>query len=256
MSGNSLLRTLFYCTLCVLVTACAPHTKIASIETAFITLTDSTAAEDTAAANLIAPYKTAIDKIMNEVLNVSEVEMEKDQPESLLGNFVADISLEKANEYYHPEDSIKADLCLLNNGGLRATLPKGEITRGRIFELMPFENELVVLTLSGAQTKELFIVLAKFGGMPVSGINMGIADDRPDEVFINDIPFDSSKTYKVVTSDYLANGGGKLQFFNNPLKREDLGIKLRDAIIAYIIEEREKGNKLTSGYDGRIHYVH
>lgn len=155
----------------------------------------------------------------------------------------------------YPKDSIKADLCLLNNGGLRATLPKGEITRGKIFELMPFENELVVLTLSGAQTKELFIVLAKFGGMPVSGINIGIADDRPDEVFINDIPFDSSKTYKVVTSDYLANGGGKLQFFNNPLKREDLGIKLRDAIIAYIIEEREKGNKLTSGYDGRIHYV-
>ena len=164
--------------------------------------------------------------------------------------------LKKANEYYKPQDGIKAHLCILNSGGLRTALPKGEITRGKIFELMPFENELTVVTLSGKNALLLFEYLAKAGGAPVSGIKMGIENEMPSRIFVNGEPFDSLKTYKVVTSDYLANGGDKYSFFKEPLQREDLRVKVRDAIMEFIMEEKQNGKALNSHFDGRIYYVH
>ena len=61
-------------------------------------------------------------------------------PESLLGNFVTDLCLRQYSNI--------ADICVMNNGGLRSNLTKGEITRGDIYTLMPFENELVILEFS------------------------------------------------------------------------------------------------------------
>ncbi len=114
---------------------------------------DSTRTENSKISKLIEPYKTKLDAEMNEVLVISAEEFpkEKGKPETKLGNLVADLSFEIAQEYY--KDDI--DFCLLNFGGLRTSLPKGEITRGKIFELMPFENELVVITISENKLIEL-----------------------------------------------------------------------------------------------------
>ena len=57
---------------------------------------------------------------------------------------------------------------------------------------------------------------------------------------------------KVLTSDYLAGGGDKMNFFLDPIKTERVGIKLRDAIIKYCIQENAKGKQLTGKLDGRI----
>jgi len=234
-----------------LLLSCSSKTKITSVVVSHVNMTDSISEGDAAIASLISPYKKELDLTMNEVLNTSEMAMLNDRPEGILGNFVADLSLKKAHEIDNA-----VDFCLLNTGGLRTSLPEGEITRGKIFELMPFENELVVITLTGRKTKALFDYLSKVGGQPVAGVKIGIEKDRPEIIYINKVLFDSTKIYKVVTTDYLANGGDKMDFFKEPISRKLLNIKLRDAIIEYVVEEKENGRSINAKFDGRVYYVH
>tara|TARA_B100001029_G_C15023243_1_gene431960 strand:- start:7 stop:753 length:747 start_codon:yes stop_codon:yes gene_type:complete len=190
---------------------------------------------------IIEPYKIGIDSIMNEKLCVSDMEMVKGKPESLLGNFITDLCLE---EYYQ-----EADICIMNNGGLRSSLPKGEVTRGKIYELMPFDNELVILNLNEKDFNGLLKYIISRGGEPFSG--MSITTNKQGELLSykinNSINFNNGDIIRVITSDYLANGGDKMWFFKDK-KQKKVDIKLRDVIINYC----KKNKKITSQIDGRL----
>jgi 2',3'-cyclic-nucleotide 2'-phosphodiesterase (5'-nucleotidase family) len=208
---------------------------------------------------IISPYRTELASKMNEVINTSLIDMEVGAPEGLLGNFVCDLTYMKAKEISNKN----VDFCLLNNGGLRTPLPKGEITRGKIFELMPFENEIVIVEISGEnmialidyiKTKSLMSNSRK-AGVPVSGLRMIINKDEVSDVKIGMFAFDKSKNYRVATSDYLSNGGDHMVFFLNPISIENTGIKLRDAILTHIINLNNKNLELNSELDGRIYHA-
>ena len=190
---------------------------------------------------IIEPYKIGIDSIMNEILCVSEIEMAKGKPESLLGNFITDLCLD--------EYSLQADICIMNNGGLRSSLPKGEITRGKIYELMPFENELVILDLNEKDFNGLLRYIISRGGEPFAG--MSIKTNKESELLSykinNSFNFNKGEKIRVLTSDYLANGGDKMWFFKDK-KQKKVDIKLRDIIINYC----KKNKKITSKVDGRL----
>lgn len=245
---------IFFIALSVLL-ACRHVAPIEKVETNVFAI-DSTSVikEDTTVLRIIKPFKEKMEAEMNEVLGYTEDAMIKNRPEGVLNNFVADLILYEANENYKPDDGKKIDFCILNNGGLRTSLPKGAITRGKIYELMPFDNKLVVVTLSGEKVTQMLNFVAKAGGMPVSGFSMGIKDTAAVNILVNGKTFDPSKDYKVVTSDYLANGGDKMNFFKNPPKSETLNLLVRDAIIAYVVAENKKGNKLKSELDKRVYY--
>jgi 2',3'-cyclic-nucleotide 2'-phosphodiesterase (5'-nucleotidase family) len=118
---------------------------------------------------------------------------------------------------------------------------------------MPFDNTIVVLTLSGEKTKEIFHYLAtETNGMPISGLRMGISDKKPVNVEINGQPFDENRNYKIVTSDYLSLGGDRMNFFLDPIKYEILGMQIRDALLLYMRNETERGNEIVSKLDGRL----
>lgn len=208
------------------------------------------------ADSLIQPYKTKLDAEMNEVLVISSEEFpkEKGKAQTKLGNLVADLSLEIANNLYNPSDEEPIDLCLLNFGGLRNSLPKGEITRGKIFELMPFENELVVVRINEENMNNLINYIKSVGGQPVSGgINFDFQEyENYTEELKQLFSSDGTNEFKILTSDYLANGGDKMNFFLNPIKIEPVGIKLRDAIIEYCKEQHKKGKQLKGIIDNRI----
>ena len=195
-----------------------------------------------------------MDKIMNEVLVASDSSLTKELPESSLGDFVSDAVLTETNEHYHPSDYHLADICLLNNGGLRSQLPKGNITRGNAFELMPFENSILILTLKGEKVQQLFQYLVDNNGAPFAGAVVKSKGKKITELKISGQPFEITKNYKVVTSDYLAAGGDKYDFFKEPLKSDTLNYKLRDAIIDFMKEENKKGNTIKSKKDGRIKF--
>lgn len=199
---------------------------------------DVKADNDSTITAMIAPYKIGIDSVMNKVLCISKIEMTKGKPESLIGNFVCDLCLQQYSNM--------ADICVMNNGGLRSILPKGEITKGMIFELMPFENELVILELGSDDYIQLLEYITKRGGEPFAGVN--IIMDENGTVLSQSLDLNKGKI-RVLTSDYLANGGDKMSFFKNK-KQTKVGIKLRDAIINYCVAQ----DTISSELDNRISY--
>ena len=198
------------------------------------------ASADSSALAIIAPYQKGIEAEMNEVLTYSKINLTKKGAESLLGNFVTNLCLNYAD----------AHMCVMNNGGLRTTINKGPINRGKLYELMPFENELVVLELNKEDYLGLLEYICKRGGEPFSGIN--IAMDKEGNVLSNSWPvnFENNEKVKVITSDYLANGGDKMSFFQNK-EQYKVGLKLRDAIIDHCT----KTDTITATLDGRIKII-
>ena len=219
-----------------LLTACSVQYNLQShIETSF----DVSAESDSASLSIIAPYKAGIDSIMNEVLCISKIDMTKGKPESLLGNFVTDLCLQQYSDI--------ADICVMNNGGLRSSLTKGKITRGDIYTLMPFENKLVILELDKESYLELLQYITERGGEPFSGIK--IIMDENGTILSQSLDLSNNKV-KVLTSDYLANGGDKMSFFNEK-KQELVGIKVRDAIINHCLAN----DTIMSKLDNRLSII-
>ena len=218
--------------------ACSPSYTLQSHEDKVV---ETKAIEDSAVLAIIAPYQNAIEAEMNEVLSFTKTELNKKGSESTLGNFVTDLCLNYAD----------AQICVMNTGGLRSTLQKGNITRGDIYTLMPFENELVVLELDIESFKGLVDYITKRGGEPFSGMTLKASSKGYDieEVSGIDDFFDFNKGDKirVLTSDYLANGGDKMWFFKDK-EQIKVGIKLRDAIIDHC----SKSDTISSKLDNRL----
>ena len=240
----------------LLSAGCTTKSHITKIETTSYRLADSSNSDiDSSTYYKILPYKKSLDADMSAVLAFSEQAMEKGYPEGLLGDFVSDACLEVAKKSYYPTDEKPIDFIFLNNGGLRNSLPKGNITKGNIFELMPFENELVVLKINGTLVKKIFNFIAAKDGAPVAGVKFGIKDKQAVNIEINNQPFDSARTYKTVTSDYLAGGGDQYFFLAEVKERESLNLKVRDAIIQYLKQKSAANEHLIVKADQRISYA-
>ncbi len=203
----------------MLFLACSPEYKLQSYSDKLIKVE---AKLDSSILSIINPYQLEIEDQMNEVLTYTKNNLTKGKPQSTIGNFVTDLCLNYAD----------ADICIMNNGGLRTNIDKGPISRGKIYELMPFENELVILELNKNDYMGLLQYIVQRGGEPFSGIKITI--DNKGQIISNSWPvnFELGEKVKVLTSDYLANGGDKMSFFKNK-KQYKIGIKLRDAIIDY-----------------------
>ncbi len=248
-------RSIFLLSLIVFfATSCTNQSKEFTFEGKLILLDTLNVPElDTELDEIIQLYRSDLEEEMNRILVYSDMVLEKGTPEGPLNNFVADLVFDKANELYFPSDNLPIDFCLLNYGGLRVPLPKGDITYSRVYELLPFENQMVVIMLSGVKTRELFEYLASSSvGMPVSGIKLTIKNSLPHSILINGKIFDENRNYKILTSDYLAGGGDNMNFFLNPIQYEYVGMKVRDAIIEHMQVKHENGEKISAKLDQRI----
>ena len=203
----------------LLLVACSPTYTLQSYNDEVIGIQ---AGVDSTILAIITPYQVRIEDQMNEVLTYTKNDLEKGKPQSTIGNFVTDLCLNYAD----------AHICVMNNGGLRTTISKGEITRGKLYELMPFENELVVLELNKDDYIGLLNYIGSRGGEPFSGITIAINKDG--KILSNSWPvnFEKGEKVRVLTSDYLANGGDEMSFFHEK-EQQKVGLKLRDAIIDY-----------------------
>ncbi len=204
--------------------------------------------KDAKIAALISPYKDSLEKTMTSIIVVNEKSISKGQPESELGNLLADILLEQGNNCCNKQ----VDVAVLNNGGIRVPqLAAGNVTLGKIYEIMPFDNRLVLLDLPGKELKELFNAIAAAGGWPISGARFVIANKKATEIFVGGVPLNESKTYTIALSDYLTEGGDNLSMLKGkPIT--DSGKNIREAFIDAFTEIHKKGKKLTGSLEGRI----
>jgi 2',3'-cyclic-nucleotide 2'-phosphodiesterase (5'-nucleotidase family) len=203
--------------------------------------------EKTAALDSIFKYKTKVDAETGKVIANAINDLTKDGAETTLGNFVCDaLKFEGENVF-----KIKPDVVIVNRGGLRINLPKGDIKVATIFELMPFENEMVMLTVSGEKLKE-FLPLLLEKKHPYWGLKVRIENNKINSVLINELQIDNAKNYNVVTSDYLAGGGDNFMFLKSPVAIKKCEIKIREALINYCIYLTENKKQIIPYLDGRL----
>ncbi len=208
---------------------------------------------DSSMDSVIYPFKHKIDEQMDRIIGHSTIELLVYKPESPLSNFVSDVIYSKAQRYLNDNKADSLSLiALMNIKGIRAPIAKGEISVRNIFELMPFENELVILKLSGDSIVSLFKTIALSEGDGIAGAKVVYSNSNIKGIWLNNKPLDLSKNYYLATSDYLANGGDNYSMILNPLRRDNVGIRLREAIIDYIEELTAKGRKVEAEIENRI----
>lgn len=242
------IKFLFFSSLFIF-SACSKKTSVTNFTESHYVINSNQL--DSALYKAIIPYKKVHDEQMNFILATSEEALVKGDVESTLGNFFCDAVLFETKKMLGKDSSL-LNVAIFNKGGLRNSLPKGNITFGNIFELMPFDNELVLLKLSGLQFKDMLLKICEKGGIPVGGMKMIISNNKPTNILINEKLFDDTKDYWVVTSDYLANGGDNYTFFKNAIERRAMNILLRNVIINYCKDVTQSGKTIKSQLDGRI----
>ena len=154
---------------------------------------------------------------------------------SPLGAFATDLERKKA----------KAEICLLSWGTWRSSLPPskeaGPITMGDLYMCIPLDNTLYTLDMKGSVIRKVLeygINNPQFGMLQFSGINVVYDTKEPwmhgikSVTLLNGEPLKNDKWYKVVTTDFLANGGGGYPFEGK--NKHDSGILTRDIVKEYL----------------------
>lgn len=235
--------------------SCSRHLVVREINTRNIAVTPQAATVDSVLESLVKPYRDSLEKDMNTLVTISAVPLVKGKPESKLTNLMADILLDFGNNYVQNQYlNFKPDASYVNYGGLRASLPQGEITVQRIFELMPFENELVMVELSGIDFIQMADKIAARGGEGVAGFRLGIRDGKASSVTVRGKAIDPQASYWVVTSDYIANGGDQMSMFVNARQRINTGTRIRDELIRALTVRYKESGTIDVKEDGRIYH--
>lgn len=250
------MRKLF-CILTVLsvLVSCKTKRIVTEIKTENILNYENISTIDSSLVEFIKPYTVEIDQEMQQVIAVSDVELVKKKPESVLSNYLADLMLYEGQLFATKQQGKPIpDIAYLNYGSIRTDLPKGKITVGKVFELMPFENEVVLLKLKGEELYELAETIAERGGSSVAGMTITIKDNKLGSFKINNKPVDRNRSYWLATNDYVANGGDSMNMLRKNEVRINTGILLRDCFIDHMQNEYRAGKTISPELDGRISY--
>jgi 2',3'-cyclic-nucleotide 2'-phosphodiesterase (5'-nucleotidase family) len=192
---------------------------------------------DQAIEDFIKPFREHVDKDLDSTLAYAVDTYSKTDGEynTAIGNMMADAVYERSNPVFKSRTGEDIDFVLLNHGGIRAIISKGNVTTRTAYEVMPFDNSAVVVKLKGAQIKELIDYLAKSKrAHPISKLNIVLdADGNFKSAEINGDALDFSKTYNVATNDYLYNGGDHMDFFKTNDSVYILDYKIRNVLIDY-----------------------
>lgn len=200
---------------------------------------------------IIEPYKQKLDAEMNQKISHTNTDLTKQGDNSNLGNLLADYTLEGGDEWTKAHLKQNVDAALINIGGIRTTIGKGDITLKNLFEVMPFENELIIVKMKGADLPGLFEYYAKTQvNNPVSHLYIETKNGQLNKSLVNGKEVDPNKDYYIATSDYLALGGDNMKFFSKG-EAISTGIKLRDLYIDYF----KRNPEIISPTDVRLNFI-
>lgn len=181
--------------------------------------------------SLIEPFSDSVKNQMEEVIAVAEVDfLVNKKPSGNLSNWVADAVFVNQTRTVRMAEPI---FCLLNTGGIRSTINKGNVTIGDIYKVMPFDNTVVWVRMPIESLNEIEAYLLKKGGDPISNAVL-----RGNSLELNGL-LDRHTHVWIITSDYLMNGGDSMKFFEKSTEKNDTGKLLRDVLLE---EARTQGS--------------
>jgi len=193
-----------------------------------------TGPESLAISNVINIYKDSIDVSLDNIIGFSDQlytkgDFNSKRFNSTLGNLIADILFIQSDSVFKFQENKNIDIVIQNYGGIRASLPKGEVKLTDAYKILPFENEIVIVEMSGESLSEIVSFLKTenkphpFSGLTING----------NEVLVQNNPIKPSNKYYIAINDYLLTGGDNMFFFNKNTDVYRLGYSLRDAFIDY-----------------------
>ncbi len=229
--------------------------------------------EDIHVKAIVNNYCKKVDSILNKVIGKAQYDLDGEnvrKKETNLGNLIADIIRQTAG----------ADVAIINGGGIRTSIKKGDIKVKDIYSVLPFNNYIVAIKLTGKEIKETLehgvsAVEEGAGRFPqVSGIRFNYNPNnkpgsRIKEVYILGKPIEPDKEYTVATNDFLAAGGDGYKAFGNALQSSkdyaiiggivkgeklfysDASKYLRDVVVEYIKAKQI----ITPNIEGRIEVI-
>lgn len=210
---------------------------------------DGSIAEDSMMTVLLKPYRDRLVREMQEQVGLVGPGLEKAQPESPLGNLLADLWLETARRM----DTLPVDFALMNYHGIRLpALAEGPLTRGMCFELLPFDNFLAIAEMDAAGVRQLMASIAHLEGWPVSSeVRMVIGLEGVTDLTIGGLPLQTDQQYRVAMPDYVAQGGDRLSFMKG-YPHSIYPHSLRDVFMDHAYRLFMDGQMLESKVEGRI----
>lgn len=208
--------------------------KITSYKNTLNYLFDDEVEDDAATQNAIDKWKQKLSKITGEKVCKTSLALTRSYgEESFMGDMVADALLHAYPDY---------DFAVTNSGGLRQDIDAGSVTIGNLISAFPFPNTMVQLEIKGSDLKTLFEHGASLtnGILQVSkGIEIAYDEKKPagERVVVCNIKgmhLDKDKIYKVITSNFLADGGDGFLDFKNAISKKRTNIEVLRAMINYL----------------------
>ena len=231
------------CAVCLL--SCQKQQKVIGVTTEAIPVNASAdAIQDNNYLAQLAPITADLEQEMNVQIGYAPEALYVDAPECPMLNWASDALWEAAKKHYDGT----VDIAIVNMGGMRCSWAKGPITIGNVFELMPFDNRLVVLTLTGEDIIELCQSFAQYGGQGVAGMRVKVVDGQLADVQIGGKAVNPAALYHVATSDYLSGGADHMDALKKYSELWDSDLLIRDLYLQAVREQ----DTIRAAVDGRM----
>lgn len=216
-------------------------------------LLDSTydAKIDPKLAKYVDKKRHQLEKQMQAVIGHTNAELESYAPESPLSNFLTDLLLNEASKYIKDTIFDNLDVSMLNFGGIRTSMPAGNVTVGDIYSISPFDNYLTFIALKGSELRKALNRFNDKFNAPYSGVVIQYKNNHPSEILIQGNPLDDNRIYKLVTLNFISDGGDHLLEGVQYEKVESINVTFRDFLITEIKAMNARGETITGKKDGR-----
>lgn len=222
-----------------------------SIEGQRIQINYSSSSKDSV-ESVIAPYRNRVNQILDSVLAFAPMPISKTDGglNTPAGNLMADIVMQEVNPVFKARTGKQIDFVLLNFGSIRSVISPGNITERTAYEIMPFENSVVIAELDGKSIRAMVSFLIKSAvAHPIAGIQIIVDKNKSlQAVNIQGKPFDENRTYYVATSNYLVAGGDHMDFLKGYISLTDSDYLIRNTLIDHF----KKVDTLTAATDDRF----
>ena len=202
-------------------------------------------------AKYLEKKRAQMEKQMLVVVAHTDTELVSFAPESPLSNFLTDLLLNEASKYIKDTTFDNLDLSMLNFGGIRTSMPAGNVTVGDLFRISPFDNYLTFIVLKGSELKKALDRFNDKFNAPYYGATIVYKNNKPVQILVQGNPIKENRLYKLVTLNFIADGGDHLLEGIQYEKIEYTTVTFRDFLIAELKAMTARGEKVVGKKDGR-----